>query len=124
LQPHTPSRYAHTLPHTHAALSCRSNANSCHPPTLPRRQALLDTYTIKRELGRLDDIKVGLVGDLANGRTVRSLAYMLGANYTNVSFVFVAPPVVKMQDDIKEFLDERGCKWTEAEDLLEVRAWG
>ena len=62
------------------------------------------------------------MGDLANGRTVRSLAYMLGANYANVSFVFVAPAVVKMQDDIKQFLDERGCKWTEAEDLLEVCA--
>uniref|UniRef100_A0A7N0VN03 Uncharacterized protein n=1 Tax=Kalanchoe fedtschenkoi TaxID=63787 RepID=A0A7N0VN03_KALFE len=40
-------------------------------------QALLDLYTIQREIGRLDGIKVGLVGDLANGRTVRSLTYLL-----------------------------------------------
>ena len=34
-------------------------------------QALLDTYTIKREIGRLENFKIGMVGDLANGRTVR-----------------------------------------------------
>ena len=33
-------------------------------------QALLDTYTIKREIGRLENFKIGMVGDLANGRTV------------------------------------------------------
>jgi hypothetical protein len=33
-------------------------------------QALLDVYKMKREIGRLDGIKLGLVGDLANGRTV------------------------------------------------------
>src|SRR5712692_3441685 len=37
-------------------------------------QALLDVYTIRDELGRLDGIQVAMVGDLANGRTVRSLA--------------------------------------------------
>ncbi|KAH9299378.1 hypothetical protein KI387_031060, partial [Taxus chinensis] len=59
-------------------------------------QALLDVYTIQREIGRLDDIKVGLVGDLANGRTVRSLAYLL-AKYNSVKIYFVAPDVVKMK---------------------------
>jgi len=42
-----------------------------------RVQALLDVYTIKREVGRLENIKIGMVGDLLNGRTVRSLAYVL-----------------------------------------------
>lgn len=83
-------------------------------------QALLDTYTIQREIGRLDNIKVALVGDLANGRTVRSLAYMLAANYNEVSFAFVAPTVVKMGDDIKDYLDKQGCKWEEVYDLKEV----
>ena len=70
----------------------------------------------------MDNIKVALVGDLANGRTVRSLAYMLAANYNNVSFAFVAPTVVKMGDDIKEYLDKQGCKWEEVYDLKEVRS--
>lgn len=53
-------------------------------------------YTIQRELGHLDNIRVGLVGDLANGRTVRSLAYLL-AKYDGVKIYFVAPDVVKMK---------------------------
>lgn len=82
-------------------------------------QALLDVYTIQREIGRLDDIKVGLVGDLANGRTVRSLAYLL-AKYNNVKLYFVAPDVVKMKDDIKDYLTSKNVDWEESADLLEV----
>ncbi|KAL1328341.1 hypothetical protein HN51_038214 [Arachis hypogaea] len=82
-------------------------------------QALLDVYTIQREIGKLDSIKVGLVGDLANGRTVRSLAYLL-AKYKDVKIYFVAPDVVKMKDDIKEYLTSKGVKWEESADLMEV----
>lgn len=60
------------------------------------KQALLDVYTIEREIGKLDGITVGLVGDLAYGRTVRSLAYLL-ANYKDVKIYFVSPDVVKMK---------------------------
>ncbi len=63
---------------------------------MPCMQALLDVYTIQRELGRLDNLRVGLVGDLANGRTVRSLAYLLSM-YSGIKFYFVAPDVVRMQ---------------------------
>ena len=59
-------------------------------------QALLDVYTIQREIGRLNDLRVGLVGDLANGRTVRSLAYLLSM-YSGIKLYFVAPDVVRMQ---------------------------
>lgn len=53
-------------------------------------------YTIQREIGRLDNLRIGLVGDLANGRTVRSLAYLLSM-YEGIKFYFVAPDVVRMQ---------------------------
>ena len=66
------------------------------PDTAAVMQALLDVYTIQRELGRLDNLRVGLVGDLANGRTVRSLAYLLSM-YSGIKFYFVAPDVVRMQ---------------------------
>ncbi|GAB2224243.1 hypothetical protein Droror1_Dr00004995 [Drosera rotundifolia] len=82
-------------------------------------QALLDMYTIKREIGKLDGIMVGLVGDLANGRTVRSLAYLL-AKYNEVKIYFVAPDVVKMKDDIKDYLTSKNVKWEESSDLMEV----
>ncbi|GJS76334.1 aspartate carbamoyltransferase 2, chloroplastic-like protein [Tanacetum coccineum] len=82
-------------------------------------QALLDVYTIKKELGKLDGIKVGLVGDLANGRTVRSLAYLL-AKYNNVKIYFVSPEVVRMKEDIKEYLTLKGVDWEESSDLKAV----
>ncbi|KAH7565161.1 hypothetical protein ACOSQ2_020989 [Xanthoceras sorbifolium] len=82
-------------------------------------QALLDVYTIEREIGKLDGIKVGLVGDLANGRTVRSLAYLL-AKYQDVKIYFVSPDIVKMKDDIKEYLTSEDVEWEESDDLMEV----
>ncbi|XP_039057260.1 aspartate carbamoyltransferase, chloroplastic-like [Hibiscus syriacus] len=82
-------------------------------------QALLDVYTIEREIGKLEGIKVGLVGDLANGRTVRSLSYLL-AKYQDVKIYFVSPDVVKMKDDIKEYLTSLDVKWEESHDLMEV----
>ncbi|MBA0700800.1 hypothetical protein Goari_022517, partial [Gossypium aridum] len=81
--------------------------------------ALLDVYTVEREIGKLDGIRVGLVGDLANGRTVRSLAYLL-AEYQDVKIYFVSPDVVKMKDDIKKYLTRRGVEWEESGDLMEV----
>ncbi|KAF3649642.1 Aspartate carbamoyltransferase, chloroplastic [Capsicum annuum] len=82
-------------------------------------QALLDVYTIEREIGKLDGIKVALVGDLAYGRTVRSLAHLL-AKYQDVKIYFVSPDVVKMKDDIKDYLTSMGVHWEESANLLEV----
>lgn len=82
-------------------------------------QALLDVYTIEREIGKLDGINVALVGDLAYGRTVRSLAHLL-AMYEDVKIYFVSPDVVKMKDDIKDYLTSMGVQWEENADLIEV----
>ena len=82
-------------------------------------QALLDVYTIQKEIGRLDGIHVALVGDLANGRTARSLAYLL-TKYEGVKLYFVAPTVVRMRDDIKAYLTEHGVVFEEEEDLMSV----
>ncbi|CAH2053232.1 unnamed protein product [Thlaspi arvense] len=82
-------------------------------------QALLDVYTIQSEIGKLDGISVALVGDLANGRTVRSLAYLL-AKFKDVKIYFVSPGIVKMKDDIKDYLTSNGVKWEESSDLMEV----
>lgn len=69
-------------------------------------QALLDVYTILREVGKVNNVRIALVGDLANGRTARSLAYLLSM-YSGVKMYFVAPDVVRMGDDIKDFLDSK-----------------
>jgi len=79
-------------------------------------QALLDLYTIQKELERIDGIKIAMVGDLANGRTVRSLAYLLG-KFNDVEIFFVAPDVVRIGDDIKDHLTEHGVLFIEEIDL-------
>ena len=82
-------------------------------------QALLDMYTIDREIGRIDGLSIAMVGDLANGRTVRSLCYLL-TKYDLEKIFFVAPEVVSMKDDIKEYLDRYKVPFEEKEDLHEV----
>jgi aspartate carbamoyltransferase catalytic subunit len=82
-------------------------------------QALLDMYTIQREIGRLDEIAIAMVGDLANGRTVRSLCYLL-AKYKNPKLYFIAPPVVRMKDDIKDYLRRHKVYFEEMEDLYAI----
>lgn len=77
-------------------------------------QALLDLYTIKKELGKIDGIHIALVGDLKHGRTVRSLAYLLG-KYDKISVTFVAPKQLKICPDIKKYLDKHNVTWREQE---------
>jgi aspartate carbamoyltransferase catalytic subunit len=82
-------------------------------------QALLDLYTIKRETGRIDSTKIAIVGDLKHGRTVRSLAYLLG-KYKNIEIFFVSPKALRIGNDIKEYLDRHNVSYTETEDLESV----
>jgi len=79
-------------------------------------QALLDLYTIHHELGRIDGLKVALVGDLRFGRAARSLA-LLFRETRDTELVFVAPDAVPMGDDIKHALDAAGVPWREERDL-------
>jgi aspartate carbamoyltransferase catalytic subunit len=82
-------------------------------------QALLDLYTIKRELGKIDGITVTVGGDLANGRTVRSLVYLL-TKFNNVKFVFLSPANLKMGDDIISHLHEHNVSFKETESIEEA----
>jgi aspartate carbamoyltransferase len=58
-------------------------------------QALLDLYTIQREFGRTSNLKVAFVGDLANGRTIHSLATLL-ALYPENEFSLISPFLLKL----------------------------
>lgn len=78
-------------------------------------QALLDLFTIKKEKGKIDGLKVVMTGDLKYGRCPNSLVYLL-ANY-DVEFVFVAPDKLKMKPEVLEFLDGKGIKYEETEDF-------
>ncbi len=102
-----------------AAVSLVPVINAGDGPGQHPTQALLDLYTIKDEIGHIDGLNIAMVGDLANGRTVRSLTYLL-SKFRDVRIWFVAPPQVAMRDDIKAHLDEHGVKWTETRDLAAV----
>lgn len=66
-------------------------------------QTLLDLYTIKQKLGRLNNFKIGFCGDLKFGRTVHSLTKILNKYYSGVEFYFISPEELKMP---KQFLKE------------------
>lgn len=81
-------------------------------------QTFGDLFTIKKSIGRLDNLTVGFLGDLKYGRTVHSLAFAL--SHFNPTFYFISHKSLKMpEDDLKE-LDKRGAKYYEEEDLLKV----
>lgn len=82
-------------------------------------QALLDLYTILKEHGSIDGVHIALVGDLKHGRTIRSLAYLLG-KYKGVTITFVAPNALRVGDDIKTYLDKHSVSYQETEDFASV----
>ena len=64
-------------------------------------QALLDSFTMREELGRLDDINVTLLGDLKNGRTVHSLARLL-TRFSGVKLNYVSPAILHMPQEVMD----------------------
>jgi aspartate carbamoyltransferase catalytic subunit len=82
-------------------------------------QALLDLYTISSELGRLEHLHVVMAGDLANGRTVHSLAHLLSM-YQGLRVTLVAPHRVRMRPQVVDHLRRSGATVLESEDLLEA----
>jgi aspartate carbamoyltransferase catalytic subunit len=79
-------------------------------------QALLDAYTIVRRTGRLDHLRVALVGDMAYGRTAHSLSLLL-ANYPGQTITFVAPDVARAPASLVAELRARGAEVVESEDF-------
>src|SRR3972149_299652 len=66
------------------------------PPT----QALLDLYTVRKEMGTIDGLNIGLVGDLRYGRTVHSLAYAV--SQYNVKLFLISPEILRMRREVLE----------------------
>ena len=82
-------------------------------------QTLTDLITIKREKGRLDDLTIGLCGDLKFGRTVHSLIKAL-TRYENINFVFISPEELRVPDYIIEMLKEKQIPFREVIRLEDV----
>ena len=78
-------------------------------------QTLLDLFTINDEIGKLEGLKVGMLGDLRYGRTVHSLSQAL--DRFNTKFFFISPKSLAMPEHVTDELDN---SWSTHEDLNEV----
>jgi aspartate carbamoyltransferase catalytic subunit len=83
-------------------------------------QALLDLYTIKKELlsndRQIDGMNIAMIGDLKHGRTVHSLSQLL-LLYDNITFTLISPPELKMPAEIVSELTAAGHDVIETEDM-------
>lgn len=79
-------------------------------------QTLLDLLTISKEKGHIDNLVVGLCGDLKYGRTVHSFVTALSL-YSNIRFVFISPEELKMPKYVTTILDKKNIPYMETDDL-------
>jgi len=75
-------------------------------------QALLDMFTIREELGRLDNLTVTMLGDLKYGRTVHSLARLL-TQFDRIRLNYVSPNILRMPRDVMDEVAQKGIAQTE-----------
>ena len=78
-------------------------------------QALIDLYSMWKEKGRIDGLTILFLGDLKYSRTVRSLIYGL-LNF-KVNFIFVSPELLKLKDEVREYLKSQGASFREVNTL-------
>lgn len=85
-------------------------------------QALLDLYTIQKELSqnkkKLDNLRIALVGDLKYGRAVHSLCKIL-SKYSNVKMDLVSPEELQLPEDLLNQLTDAGVSVNQTENLEE-----
>ena len=82
-------------------------------------QTLTDLLTISREKGRLDNMTIGLCGDLCFGRTVHSLIEAM-LRYDNIKFVLISPHELSLPKYMRETIEAAGAQWKEVERMEDV----
>ncbi|MHA1816097.1 MAG: aspartate carbamoyltransferase, partial [Candidatus Heimdallarchaeaceae archaeon] len=82
-------------------------------------QALLDLYSIKKEFKEIDNLKIGVMGDLLYGRTIPSLLFAL-AKYDNIELHLIAPPALRLRKNVALRLKENGFKYNTEENLKDI----
>ena len=86
-----------------------------HHPT----QTLADLLTIRREKGRLNQLVIGVCGDLQFGRTVHSLINAM-VRYKSIRFVLISPEELRVPEYLREGMKSFGVSFTEVERLEDV----
>ncbi len=90
--------------------------NACDGGHFHPTQTLTDLLSIRRELGRIDNLTIGLCGDLKYGRTVHSLIQAM-ERYEGIHFVLISPKELQLPDYMKH---EVAGRYTEVETLEEA----
>jgi aspartate carbamoyltransferase catalytic subunit len=80
-------------------------------------QTMLDLYTIQQTQGTLENLNIYLVGDLKYGRTVHSL--LMSMRHFNPTFHFIAPDVLRMPEEYKEYCAIHNIRYVEHQDFNE-----
>ena len=83
-------------------------------------QALIDVYTIRKELGRLEDLNIALVGDLKNGRTIHSLLPFL-IKAPGISLTLISPPQLRLPGKYIRMLQEADTRFAETTRLARLQ---
>jgi aspartate carbamoyltransferase catalytic subunit len=81
-------------------------------------QGFLDLYTIKKELGRTENLTIAFAGDLLYSRTLRSLVPLLNL-YTGNKFIFISPKELKLPKEYTDELKKAGVSFVEVDNLEE-----
>ena len=80
---------------------------------------MTDLVTLYNEKGRLDNLCIGLCGDLKYGRTVHPLIKTM-TRYHNNSFVLISTPELALPNYVKDIMNAAGCKYVEVSSLSEA----
>lgn len=82
-------------------------------------QSLLDAYTIRREKGRLDNLKIAILGDLINGRTIHSLIKLFGL-YDNIEFYGLSKENLALPDKYVKIIEDSGNKYFKCNSFSDI----
>lgn len=102
------ARYASEV--TYIPIINAGDGSNQHPS-----QTMLDLYSIRKTQGKLENLKIAMVGDLKYGRTVHSL--LMAMTHFAPEFYFIAPDELKMPEEYKIICNSAGIKYTEYTDF-------
>ena len=82
-------------------------------------QSLLDAYTIRREKGRLDNLKIAILGDLINGRTIHSLIKLF-SQYENIEFFALSKENLCLPEKYVKIIENSGNKYFKCSSFADI----
>lgn len=98
---------------THPVINAGDGTNE-HPT-----QTLVDLFAIQKTQGKIDGIKIAMVGDLKYGRVPHSLAKAL-TKFNNITQYWIAPKILKMPNNIRKHVVASGTKVIEGESMEDI----